>query len=202
MSYPVRVVVKETVKDVVRTRDELTLCLAQDPVLQKPGAQERLRGLLAAGGWEADGSRFRKTLPNGVEVVWDLEAQQLVLRGEAEEQIETSTTQELRGDSLTRDGAARQEEELKVAGRELLRQQLAKRLEGQREDAERDMLADIQARVEAAHAEVEREIHSMLETVYRDWLVEQAHTLGQVVSQHESVSADGEVFELTIRIAN
>ena len=198
MSYPVRVVVKESLKEVVKTDDSLRLGLCDDPVLRKPGAVELLRDKLKDGGWnELDGRPgvFRKTLDGDVSITWDLENQELTLEAESEECVEEEVELVLRGDSMTRDGRDAQEDDLRKRGQDEIRAKLEQQVENAKNEREGEMLRDIQSRLETAVEQARGEVNTVLEGVYRDWLLQQARTLGKVVGQHESVSEDGEIYE-------
>ncbi|MGE0433017.1 MAG: hypothetical protein AB7K09_05760 [Planctomycetota bacterium] len=203
MSYPVRVVVKESVSEVVHQGDVLRLGLCDDPVLRKPGAAELLASKLRDGGWdEVDGQPgvFRKTLGDHVSITWDTEKQELTLEAEAEDCVDQEVELVLRGDSYTRDGREQQEADLRERGKQEIREKLDKQVEAAKTEREAELLRQVQDRLETAVDDARAGVNSVLEGVYRDWLLEQARTLGKVVGTHESVSEDGEVYELTIRV--
>lgn len=201
MSYPVRVVVKQSISETIGSDDEIRLVLCDDPIYRRPGACDLIAAKLEERGWEGDetGTVFTKVLEDGVEAVWDMTERQVTLRASAEQVVEREETLTRHGDAWNPDDVAAQKEELQKRTEE----ELAARLNIS--DKERDAVrAGLQAQIAAkleAHVEgVQQEVAAVQEDFYKDWIKQEAGKLGNVTSVHESESNDGDVYELTIMI--
>ena len=206
MSYPVRVVVKESVSEVVSSSDAVQLPLTPDPILDKPRCQEILRQTLIDGGWAptCDEHILVKPIPGtSVEMVWDLKNQRVVVQAKAEATVTAEQETTLHGDIHDASQAAQERvaEDLRKRGKEVVKKQAQEKLAAQRAAKEAEQLAKIQRELTAGIEPAKEEINKALEGVYREWLLEQAKTLGDVTGKHESVGPDG-TYELVIKIRN
>lgn len=203
MSYPVRVVVKETVSESIRADDRITIRVCDDPIIARVDAQPTLEDKLTAHGWErdgtADGREWVKRFDDGTEARWDLPGNTVTLTASEESTIQRVEVVNAHGDAWRPEDRDTVESELRERAKEELAARRGEETAQARQERER-MLAQIQDKLEGHVDEVIEDVAAVQEDFYKSWVKDQAAKLGTITSQNEHTSEDGNTYELTIQI--
>jgi replicative DNA helicase len=193
MSQLYHVELKGSVTETIHLHDEIVHQLDLSHILGEDDMKSLLRKQLEANDFQKDEEEdvWRKSMEDGVEVVFNLEDMQVSARLEEAQDVEKDVSAV--GSAWDHKGQAK-----KAAEQELEHQKDRARQEIQRQSNEQQR--ELSQQLEAGEEERMLEINQMLQEVYAEALKEKAQSMGDVMEVHEGTSANGD-YELVIKIS-
>lgn len=193
MSQLYHVELKGSVRETIHLHDEIVHQLDLSHILEQEDMKALLRKQLADKGFEKDeeADEWKKSMEDGVELVFNLEEMQVSARLEDSKDVEKGVS--ATGSAWDHKGQAN-----KNAKHELELQKERAVEEIHREGAQQQQ--ELSKKLEAGEEERMLEINQMLQEVYAEALKEKAQSMGDVMEVHEGTSANGD-YELVIKIS-
>jgi uncharacterized protein HemY len=201
MSYPYRVRVSKTVEQSVDADDKVTNKLKLDDILS-PNEMEKLLGeaLAKRGYQEKEPGIWVKELPSGERREVDVKTRTAETTIKVADTIRKEKSVEVVGDAFNRNERDAQKERLTAEAESRLEKTL-RITDDEVEQKRKDLLKKIGRQLEDSQNERTRELMEVVAEAQADAIKEKAKTLGNVVSLEERRSADGQEFELRIKIS-
>jgi hypothetical protein len=186
-----------TVSEVINEGDSAVHRVKLDSILSEQEMTELLEACLGEeDGWEkGDDGKYRKTLEDGTEMVWDVE------KGEVEASIEVSKEitekVEVRGQS-DEDYADHKERATRNAEKNL--QNAKSHAKSKIRDEADKIRQEATEKLTGNEQERNEEINEVVQKAYAEAVKRKARQLGSVTSQTEGTNAKGQ-YELTITVS-
>jgi len=199
MSYPYRLRVSQSVERSVAAEDEVCDHLSLTAILPESEMRELMAAALEGRGFRREGERMLRESEDGAVQELDLESMTIRTRMELEEEIKKEKSLEVIGDAWSEEEREAQRERHRRAAEARLAEQI--NISDQELELKRkELIQSIGERLASTDEERRRELNEAVSEVYSEALKKKARALGTVMGIEERRSADGNDFELRIKI--